>query len=121
MNIEPYKKFLETIADDAKEYCSITENNKLVSLSLYFWSFEEIIKSLKLRADWEVGENLIPFYGDWHDLYCIDATTSKIIYINDKREIICEWQDKNYFKNSLSKEEVPSKGTDSIVSAKLDF
>jgi len=121
MNIEPYQNFLETIEDEAKKYCSITVNNKLVSLSLYFWSFEEIINSLKLRSEWEIDEKLIPFYGDWHDLYCIDTETGKVIYINDNREIVYEWQDASYFKNSLSKEEIPSKGIEGIVSAKLDF
>ena len=121
MNIEPYKEFLETIENEAKEYCSIIENKQLVSLSLYFWSFEEVMKSLKLRKDWEVDENLIPFYGDWHDLYCIETETGKVLYINDKREVICEWLDTNSFKRSLSKEEVPSKGAKGIVSAKFDF
>ena len=121
MEIEQYKEFLKNIADEAKEYCSIKENGKLVSLMLYFWEYEEILKSSRLKKDWEVDENLIPFYGDWHDLYCIELETGKVIYINDNRERVCEWEDTNSFKNSLSKEEVPSKGTKRIVSAKLDF
>lgn len=121
MNIEHHKNFLATIAEYASDSVSIREGEKLVSLNLNFWSWEEISDSLRLRADWDVADDLIPFYGDWHDLYCLDLNSEKIIYLNDARKKICEWKNSVDFKNSLSKEIVESKNIGGVVSAKLEF
>lgn len=121
MNINNHKAFLTSIDEYASGYCSILEDNELVSLTLNFWNWNKITASLSLRAEWDVPENLVPFYGDWHDLYCLDLETGKIFYLNDDRDVICEWTDSSAFKESLSCKEPADVGTEGIVSVELDF
>ena len=121
MSIQNHKEFLKSIAEYSSGFSSIKEGDELVSLSLNFWSWEEISGSLLLREDWHITDNLIPFYGDWHDLYCIDLKSDKIFYLNDAREKVCEWNNPTEFKNSLSKEIIEPKNIKGIVSGKLEF
>ena len=31
------------------------------------------------------------FYGDWHDLFCLNADMGEIVELNDEREVLCTW------------------------------
>ena len=116
------EEFLKSIEGYAKDYPSIYVDGKLMFLSHCFWDWNEINKGLSLRAEWDVDESLIPFYGDWHDLFCLDAKSGKIVQLNDDRKVTCEWSGIESFKNSLSEEEEPSENDFSgIVDSDLDF
>jgi len=71
-----------------------------------FWSWDEIQKGLALRQEWEVDESLIPFYGDWHDLFCLDKNTGEIVALNDEREVLCTWASVKDFISCLSEKEI---------------
>ncbi|MCK4706344.1 MAG: hypothetical protein KAT90_12745, partial [Gammaproteobacteria bacterium] len=47
-----------------------------------------------------------PFYGDWHDLFCLNGTTGEIIAMNDEREVLCTWTSVKDFLSCLSEKEI---------------
>lgn len=112
-------EFLKKVASLNEEYCSIRINGELESIGMPFWSFEEIEKGLSLREEWDIPLNLIPFQGDWHEIFCLDQNTGKVIYLNDERAIAHEWKNTQEFLRSLSKDEVAYAEKPKIVSAWL--
>lgn len=101
-----YCEFLSSIMTLTATNQSIIINGKLTMLAHHFWTFAEIENGLSLRQDWEVDANLIPFYGDWHDLMCINQQTGAVVMLDDDRNIIASWQDTVTFMRHLSNEEV---------------
>ncbi|MBY6213311.1 SMI1/KNR4 family protein [Microbulbifer agarilyticus] len=121
MSDEHYKDFLATIEVVSANYRSIYEGATLVSLTLNFWSWDEVLDGIEKRNEWQVSDNLIPFYGDWHNLYCLDINDGKILSINDAREIQFQWENIASFKSSLSPKAVESPEIVRVVSGRLDF
>jgi hypothetical protein len=68
-----------------------------------FWSTEQISKALPIRDEWDVPEHLIPFYGDWHTLFCVDSSTASpsVIMLGDSRVIVHRWESFSAFSASL--------------------
>ena len=121
MSIEKYKDFLQSIERLASDYPSIYEGDNLISLSLYFWSWDEIVDGIGKREEWDISDNLFPFYGDWHDLFCLKIDDGSIISINDARGINFQWDDTASFKSSFSSKEIETPESTGIVSGQLDF
>ena len=96
--------FLSTIDQIATPYECIRMKDKIDSLSLPFWSYQEIQDGLSIREDWNIAENLVPFFGDWHDIYCLDVTTSQIVYLDDSRNTVFIWPDTQNFIGCLTNE-----------------
>ncbi len=103
---QQYETFLKEVEILNHKYASIYFNVELEALAMPFWSWQEIQKGLALRQEWEVDESLIPFYGDWHDLFCLNETTGEIVALNDEREVLCIWASVKDFLSCLSEEEV---------------
>ncbi len=101
-----YQDFLSNIKRCAAHYQSIIVNGKLDELPHPFWTFAEIKNSLSMRQDWDVDANLIPFYGNWHDLMCVNQQTGAVIVLDDDRNVLASWPDTATFMQQLSKEEV---------------
>jgi hypothetical protein len=101
-----YSKFLKEAEDINKKYASIYLNCELEPLAMPFWSWAEIQNGLSLRQEWEVDTSLIPFYGDWHNLFCLKENTGEIIALNDDREVLCIWASIKDFKSCLSEKEI---------------
>ncbi|MCK5003144.1 MAG: cell wall assembly protein [Gammaproteobacteria bacterium] len=101
-----YSKFLKEVEIFNKKYASIFVNCELEPLVMPFWSWQEIQNGLELRKDWEVDASLIPFYGDWHELFCLNERTGEIIALDDNREEICKWTSINNFIRCLSEKEI---------------
>ena len=116
-----YTKFLKEVESMNKKYASIYFNCELEPLAMPFWSWEEIQKGLTLRQEWEVGESLIPFYGDWHDLFCLNGTTGEIIALNDEREVLCTWASVKDFISCLSEKEIVYDDEEHIAGAVHHF
>ena len=104
--MKDYTKFLKEVESLNKKYSSIYFNVELEALAMPFWTWEEIQKGLELRQEWEVDASLIPFYGDWHDLFCLNGTTGEIVALNDEREVLCAWASVNDFLSCLSEKEI---------------
>ena len=101
-----HTNFLNQVESLNKKYASIYFNCELEALTMPFWSWEEIQKGLELRQEWEVDESLIPFYGDWHDLFCLNEITGEIVALNDEREVLCTWASIKVFVSCLSETEI---------------
>lgn len=87
-------------------YASIYLNCELESLVMPFWSWQQIQDGMNMREDWEVDASYIPFYGDWHDLFCLNQDTGEIIALNDDRQEICKWGSISEFTSCLSEREI---------------
>ncbi|MDT8282991.1 MAG: SMI1/KNR4 family protein [Gammaproteobacteria bacterium] len=104
--MKEYTKFLKEVESMNKKYASIYFYCELEPLTMPFWSWQEIQKGLELRQEWEVDESLIPFYGDWHDLFCLDENTGEIVALNEEREVLCIWASIKDYLNCLSEKEI---------------
>ena len=117
--------FLEKAESFNTQYNAIQLKDKIESLVFSFWSMKKIEDAEKIKEDWDIKENWIPFYGDWHTLFCVDLSspTPSIIYINDEREIIHRWETIELFVNSLRKIEESKSDTSGIIDEEsyLDF
>lgn len=98
--------FLRNIKKLSKNKASILINGELQSLVHTFWTWTEIKAALSMRTDWEVCLALTPFYGNWHDLFCLKAATDEIVYINDDREVQFIWPNAEAFIHAFSDREV---------------
>ena len=101
-----YIKFLKDVESMNKKYASIYFNVELETLAMPFWSWQEIQAGLKLRQEWEVDKELIPFYGDWHDLFCLKEDSGEIVVLDDNRNELCKWASIKDFISSLSVKEI---------------
>ena len=104
-------------------YNTININGKNEPLVLNFWSKDEIKNSEIVKEDWNISKDLIPFWGNWHDVICLNIKTKKIIYFNDIRETVTEWDNIEEFKKSLSYQEETINNSDSIIEEEswIDF
>lgn len=101
-----YSDFLKEVESMNDKYASIYLNCDLESLVMRFWSWEQIQNGLSLRQEWEVDASLIPFYGDWHNLFCLNESTGEIVALNDDRIVLCRWASIKDFKSCLSEREI---------------
>lgn len=104
--MKQYEKFLKEVEILNHKYASIYFNVELEALAMPFWTWQEIQQGLELRQEWEVDKELIPFYGDWHDLFCLNGTTGEIVALNDEREVLCTWTSVKDFLSCLSETEI---------------
>jgi hypothetical protein len=101
-----YSKFLHEVESFNEKYASIYVNCELEPLVMPFWSWQEIEKGLGQRDEWEVAPSLTPFYGDWHDLFCLNKETGEIVALDDNRQELCKWASIKDFISSLSVQEI---------------
>jgi hypothetical protein len=101
---ESQEVFLKQVSSFNNKFDQILENGEQVFIGWPFWSWESIQTGLESREEWEVPSNLVPFLGDWHDLYCLNPETNQIIAIDDERTTVCVWDSPSLFISSLSKE-----------------
>ena len=52
-----------------EKYNAIQTPSGVDSLVFHFWSVLDVTEGLALREDWDVESTLIPFYGNWHELF----------------------------------------------------
>ena len=99
-----YAAFLKSIKTQSSGSKSVAIDAKLQPLAHHFWTYSEIKNSLSLRQDWEVNADLIPFYGNWHDLICVNQLTGEVIMLDDDRNVIASWHNSAAFMRDLSDE-----------------
>lgn len=74
-----------------------------------------------MKADWEVPDHLVPFYGDWHDVFCLDTKTGAVVYLDDERQVRHTWTSTDEFAKCLTRvDEVPPSDDSGIVDVWLD-
>jgi len=104
--MKDYTDFLKQVEGLNTVYASIYLNCELESLTMPFWSWEDIQDGLQKRQEWEVDAIFIPFYGDWHELFCLNVNSGEIVALNDEREVLCIWESIKVFLSSLSEKEI---------------
>lgn len=114
-------EFLKDKQNPNETYNSIKTESGIQTLYHCFWDTEEIESALRMRGEWDVELNQIPFYGDWHDLYCLEEDTLKVIEINDDRNVLNVWDSLPNFISSLCWVDEKPADTSGIVSSVLDF
>jgi len=67
-----------------------------------FWSMSEIESGQALRSEWDVPSHLVPFYGDWHDLLCLDSRSGSVALMDDARTTLFVWPTIEEFRAALS-------------------
>jgi hypothetical protein len=104
------RTFLESVEGLNEKFNSIDLDGSVEPLAHSFWSYAEIVGATReLRADWEVPPQLLPFYGDWHDLLCLDEGSGEVVYIDDDRRELFRWPSSGEFLAALQRrEEEPS-------------
>lgn len=97
------RAFFEKVESFNLSYDSIETADGIQKLYLSFWSIAEIEESETIKAEWDIAHQLVPFYGDWHDVMCVDIGSSpaSVVYLDDDRRIIHRWPDIDNFLSSL--------------------
>lgn len=113
------REFLKSVESFNSQYASIEINGEKDSLSHSFWSVSEIENGKSIQVDWDVPAHLIPFYGDWHDLFCLDSDSGQVVSLNDEREMMHIWLCVDDFIASLSEVEAELTKNPEIVSYSL--
>ena len=82
------EQFLSLVATTAESFSGLRAGDTIIPLVHPFWSPDEIAQSFDIKEEWDVSDDLIPFYGDWHELLCISVATGKIVMLNDERSLV---------------------------------
>jgi hypothetical protein len=99
MSPDRFLQFVETFNETPVSVCF---GGTVHPLLLSFWSYAEIQGTRSaLQADWEVPSHLVPFYGDWHTLLCLDKSTDSVVYLNDDRQELFRWATCQDFLDAL--------------------
>ncbi|WP_152049225.1 cell wall assembly protein [Tautonia marina] len=95
------RSFLGDVSSFNGRYNAVRVGQGIQELHHGFWRDAEIAKAEAIKADWEVPNGLVPFYGDWHDLICLHADTGRVVAIDDRRRFVAEWPSAQAFADSL--------------------
>ncbi|WP_447927813.1 hypothetical protein [Vreelandella sp. EE27] len=95
--------FINKTESQNKTFNSIRTTSGIAPLAFLFWSIEEIESALEMREEWGVTNCLIPFYGDWHNLFCIklNSVPMEIVEVGDDRIVHNRWDSIDDFQKSL--------------------
>jgi hypothetical protein len=117
--------FLAKVQEVSPTASAIRLGDAITPLYHCFWTPDEIAKGLAIKAEWDVPDDLIPFYGDWHDLLAISSLTGKILMVDDARYVTFEWEDGDAFLACLTQDPddgvLPGKKALGIVGGWLAF
>ncbi len=114
-------KFLKSVDEFTLKFNTISIVGKTESLYHCFWNFDKIKKSEELKEEWDISVNLIPFYGNWHDLFCLNVENNEIVYLDDDRDVLCTWSSISDFLNSLSNVEEKPMNSSGLVKCSGSF
>lgn len=96
------ERFLRSVEHLHDRFNAVRIGREVVPLVHPFWSYSEIRGvDANLQADWEVPSHLTPFYGDWHDLFCLDNSSGIVLYLDDDRTVLWRWNSSDEFLSSL--------------------
>ncbi|MFL5328229.1 MAG: cell wall assembly protein [Gemmataceae bacterium] len=96
-----HKLFLRGVGRFNGQFNVVRLGNLTEPLRHSFWNSKEIEDSHRVKADWGIPLDLIPFYGDWHDVICLNARSGEIILLNDARQTRHNWHSPVDFVASL--------------------
>ncbi|MBA4029556.1 MAG: cell wall assembly protein [Planctomyces sp.] len=94
-------EFLMKVSDFNSRCNAVQAGAMTIHLHHSFWKQTEIDRASEVKEDWDIPGRLIPFYGDWHDLICLNVETGAIEMLDDARRQIVSWPSHDVFIASL--------------------
>jgi len=118
-----HRSFLDAVIGFNERFNVVRAGDKSHALHLSFWGADEIERASGIQEEWELPKPLVPFYGDWHTVMCLDPRHGTILLLDDRRHVVFTWATTKEFVQCLaSVSEVPG-DTSGIIEAEswLDF
>lgn len=94
--------FLAAASELNCKHNAVCTNSETRCLYHSFWTKSEIEHGQEIQSEWDVPTNLIPFYGDWHDLIRLDSENGSAHMIDDARRELFKWPSHEAFLQSLT-------------------
>lgn len=114
--------FLASVRGFNERFNAVRKGRTWVPLCHSFWSNAEIKRAGKIQDEWNVPKSLVPFYGDWHTLICLDPKLGAVKLLDDERNILFAWKSITVFVRSLAmRREKPLDTSEIIESEWFDF
>lgn len=117
------RKFLATVKT-YNRFNAVRCGKKKLRLPHPFWTLKSILAAIgDLQADWDVPKTLVPFYGDWHTVICLELKSGAVKMLDDRRKVVCRWASTENFVRGLSVEPEEPIDTTGIIESEsyLDF
>jgi hypothetical protein len=84
--------FLDSVSDFNKRFNAVRMGPSIEKFCHTFWTAAQIAElSAKVQADWEIPNSLVVFYGDMHDVICLEILDGTIKLLDDDRNILFTW------------------------------
>lgn len=115
--------FLAAVSELNAKHNAVRTDSETRFLYHSFWTQSEIEHARKIQSEWDVASNLIPFYGDWHDLICLNIENGSVLMIDDARRELFSWSTHEAFLRNLTTIDEESSGDSDIIESEswLDF
>lgn len=111
------RSFLDAVTGFNERFNVVRAGDESHALHLPFWGANEIERASGIQEEWQVRKPLVPFYGDWHTLMCLDPKHGTIQLLDDRRRVVFTWTTIKEFVQCLASEpEVPG-DTSGIIEA----
>ena len=107
--------FLSAASELNVKYNAVRTGSQTLRLHLAFWTQSEIEHGQQMQTEWDVPTNLIPFYGDWHDLICLNIDNDSVQMIDDTRRELFTWPSHEAFLENLTTVEEEAADTSGII------
>jgi hypothetical protein len=115
--------FLTAVSELNAKHNAVRTDSETRRLHHSFWTRSEIEQASQVQSEWDVPKNLVPFYGDWHDLICLNTDNGSIQMIDDARREQFTWPSHKAFLESLTIIDEEPEDSSGIIESKswLDF
>lgn len=109
MHTAEQQPFLASVVQFNERYNVVCAGEVEIALMCPFWSETEITRAKQIQEDWGLPRYLVPFYGDWHTVICLDLRDGSVRLLDDKRISVFQWPSVHSFVQSLKlKPETPA-------------
>lgn len=117
------RSFLASVIAFNEKFNVVRAADKSHKLNLPFWSEAEIERAGRIQEEWGVPKPLVPFYGDWHTVICLDPEDGTVQLIDDQRHVEYTWSTIKEFVQCLASSPEDSADTSGIIESesRLDF
>ncbi len=99
---EEQTRFLEGVDAYNTQFNAVCYNGSTEPLYHCFWKMSDIEQAKEILSEWDIADYLMPFYGDWHDVICLDIRTNSILLLDDNRHIVHQWESLDTFVSALT-------------------
>lgn len=115
--------FLAAASELNAKHNAVRNGSETHCLYHSFWTKSEIERGQQVQSEWDVPTKMIPFYGDWHDLICLNTENGSVQMIDDARRVLITWPSHEAFlQNLTTTDEKPADPSGIIESESwLDF